>query len=216
MLFRSEYSLKVYERLNEKLKQGIVAEQEKDDSKKGLEVAREKYQAEKKNLELLKAGTRIEDIEIAAARLAQGQAELKRLTAGPREEELDQARAFKEECEARLKRIQIQLEERQIISPGDVRVEVCDFEPGDILAPGQIAAILLKPNDMWVKIYVKEHDLNKVDIGQKVEALVEFNNEKNFKSWFLRKVFSSMAEPSIAKKFDGQIIHISSDRKSVV
>ena len=205
-----EHALKTYDRLVEKLKQGIVAEQEKDDVKRSLDMNREKWQAEKKNYELLKAGFRQEEIEMAAARLGQAGAELKRLEAGPRKEELDQAEAFVQEAQARLKRIGVQLEERNIVSPTEARVEVCDLEPGDILAPGQVAIELLKPHDIWVKIYIKEHELHRVKIEQKVEVSVEIKNQRDFRSWFLRRLFASMSEPKVTRHFEGKVVHIAS------
>jgi HlyD family secretion protein len=205
-----DHSSKTYDRITERLKQGVVAEQEKDDARRSMDMARERLQAEKKNYELLKAGPRVEDIEIAAARLAQARAELKQLQAGPRKEELERAEAFMNECKARENRLKIQLEEGKIVSPTEARVEVCDLEPGNILAPGQVAVTLLKPNDLWVKIYVKGHEFHRVEVHRKVEVTVELSRERDFRSWALRQIFSFLSEPHIVKTFPGEIVHIAS------
>ena len=202
---------KTYTRLVENLQRGAVAEQERDNAKRTLDMARERFQAEKKNYELLKAGTRSEDIEIAAARLAQVRAELKRLLAGPRKQELERAKAFVQECQARLQRSMVQLEEKDILAPTLARVEVCDLEPGDILAPGQVAVVLLKPNDLWVKIYVKARELHRVQIKQKAEVVAELSRHRDYKSWVLRQFFFSiLTEPPPKKSFSGHIVHIAS------
>jgi len=113
--------------------------------------------------------------------------------------------------QAKVDRIQIQLEEQYIRSPIRARVEVCDLEPGDILAGGQVAITLLKPDDLWVKIYLKEHELHRVKIGQEVRVSIELSNYKDFRSWLLRQVFSLLSKPTTTKKFVGSVIHIASE-----
>ncbi len=219
-----DHAERSYRRIVENLQQGTVADQQRDDAKRGLEMAKQKLQTEVKNYELLKAGYRVEDVAIAVARLHQAQAELKQLQAGSRKEELDRALAFIQECEARVNRIEIQLEEcrirvppaevppeeRAIRMPTQVRLETCNLKPGDILAAGQIAATLLKPDDLWVKIYVSGRELDRIQIGQKVVAMAEFSKAKDFRSWFLKQLFSLWEKPQTYRKFQGKIVYIAS------
>lgn len=203
-----QHAKKTYERLVSQVEQKIVAQQEQDNAQRSLDMAKERLFTEKKNYELLKAGTRIEDIEIAAARLAQAQAEYKQLKAGPRQEEVDRGKALINEVEARLQRIQIQVEECYIKTPTAGQVETSDLEVGDILAAGRTAVTLMKPQDLWVKIYLKEYDLHRAKIGQSVQVLVERSRHAGFRSIALRMLLAWFTPAKEIKTFAGEVIHI--------
>lgn len=206
-----DHAERTYRRVVDNAQQSAITDQQRDDAKRTLEMSRQKLQAEMKNYQLLKAGSRVEDIAMSVARLQQTQAELKQMIAGSRKEELERAEAFIQECDARLQRIQVQLEECIITSPTNCRVEICDLEPGDILAAGQVAVRLIKPDDLWVKIYVSARELNRVQLKQTVMVVAEFSSQREFKSWLLRQIFSLWEEPRAIRQFSGSIVHISSE-----
>lgn len=206
-----EHASRSYSRLLGQAEQKIISEQDKDNALRAMNMAREKLFTEKKNYDLLRAGTRSEDVEIAAARLIQAQAELKQLAAGPRKEEVDRGKALIEEMEAKLQRLRIQQEECYISTPVAGQLEVCDLEVGDILAAGRTAATVLKPNDLWVRIYIKEHDLHRVHIGQQVDVVAERSKRTQFRSVFLNLLFSWFTPPTEIKLYQGEIVHIATE-----
>ena len=42
--------------------------------------------------------------------------------------------------------------------------------PGDIAAPNQAVALVLRADDLWVKAYISEVNLGQIHLGQKVEV----------------------------------------------
>ncbi len=205
-----QHAKKTYERVLGQVEQKIFPEQEKDNALRTLNMAQEHYYAEKKNYELLLAGTRVEDIAIAAARLAQAQAEWKRLKAGPRKEEMERAEAFLEEIKSRIDRLQIQIEECYIKSSIKGQIEVFDLEAGDILAAGRTAATIIKPHDLWVKIYIREYELHRVALSQNVSVIAEQSVNQEIRSVFLKMLFSCFSPATEKKIFTGKIVHIAS------
>ena len=186
------------------------SQREKDNALRTLEMANAQLNAETKKYQLLMSGSTSEEIAMAIQRLAQAKAEFNRLKAGPRKEEKDKAKANKEEIQAKLELIKVQLKECKIKSPIKGRVEICNLEPGDILAPGQTAVTLLKPYDLWVKIYIKEYELHRVSIGEKVDVIIEINTRAAERSIAKRIMSSFITEEPKEVTFKGKIIHIAS------
>lgn len=189
---------------------GSSSDQERDQARQQREVARARWNAEKKRYELLIAGSRPEDIAIAMHRLEQAKAEYERLKAGPRIEEQEHAKAVKEEISARIERIEAQLKECRIEAPTAGRVEICNLEPGDMLAAGQTAVTLLKPQDLWVKIYIKEYELDRVKVEQRVSVVAETSQPQKDRSIALEFLYSLVNPPPVVRVFPGRIVHIAS------
>ena len=99
------------------------------------------------NLDLLKAGTRAEDIAALEAQVAQ--------------------------TRARLQEVEVNLAEAVVHSPGKAVVNVVSVRKGDLVSPGQAVVRILRADDLWVKIFVPETDLGLVVLGQAVEVTVD-------------------------------------------
>ena len=95
------------------------------------------------------------------------------LLAGTRSERLAQARAQIAEIDA-------QLREMKIAAPTNCVLEVLSVKVGDVLAPNQSVATLLLTNYLWVRVYVPEPWLGRIQLGQQVTVRVDSHPGKDF------------------------------------
>jgi len=95
------------------------------------------------------------------------------LLAGTRAERLAQGRAQLAELDA-------QLREMKIAAPTNCVLEVLSVKAGDVLAPNQSVATLLLTNHLWVRVYVPEPWLGRIQLGQTVAVRVDSHPGKDF------------------------------------
>jgi membrane fusion protein YbhG len=119
---------------------GIVARQVYDDAATKAKTANE-------DLDLLKKGTRKEDIEAARAQLEQQQRQLAVL--------------------------QKQHAETEVKSTVSGVIQSFGLRPGDLVAPNQSVGEILEADQLWVRIYVPETMLGLVHVNQAVRVSVD-------------------------------------------
>ena len=144
----------------------LVSKQQRDTTEANWKMALAAKDNAQHKLEELKRGFRPEEIAMAKARYEQAQATVEKLERGNRREDVQAASAELSYEEARFR-------ERQVLAPSDSVVEVLDVRPGDIIAPNTPVATLLESDQIYVRIYVPETELNKVVVGQKAEIHVD-------------------------------------------
>jgi HlyD family secretion protein len=83
------------------------------------------------------------------------------LVEGTRPERLDQVRA-------QLAEIDTQLKEMRVTAPANCVLETLSVKVGDVLPPNREVATLLLPQRLWVRVYVPEIWLAKLQLGGKV------------------------------------------------
>lgn len=88
------------------------------------------------------------------------------LLAGTRPERIAQA-------EAQVREIQAQLDEMTIAAPTNAVLETLSVRAGDVLAPDQDVATLLLTNHLWVRVYVPEPWLGRIQLGDKASVSVD-------------------------------------------
>ena len=74
---------------------------------------------------------------------------------------------------AEIDEVKAQLAESTIRAPARAIIDVLPVRKGDVLAPNQTVARILKLDDLWVKIFVPETEVGKVRLGQAVEVTVD-------------------------------------------
>lgn len=124
-------------------------------------------------LDLLKAGTRPEELDEAVAELKRARAQYELLLAGTRSEDLAAAGARVLEARGKLTEAEDRLREAEVRAPERAVVEVLAVRPGDLVAPNQPLLRVLRADDLWVRVYVPETELSRVRLGQKVEVRVD-------------------------------------------
>ena len=168
-----------YDRILRLRDQGQASDEEIQTVTRGRSAAEANLAVARNQLELLREGTRAEEIAEARAALAESEQTLALLVAGPRSEEIAEAEALAEAAKADVAAVQQQIDELTIRSPFDGVVEAFDLDPGDLVAPGAPIASLLDPSTLWVRAYVPENRLS-LQIGQSVSLRVDAFPDRRF------------------------------------
>jgi HlyD family secretion protein len=104
--------------------------------------------------------------KMALAQKESTQHKLDELKRGYRPEDVAAARAALAYDQARFR-------ERQVLAPSAATVEVLDVRPGDLIAPNTPIATLLERDQIYVRIYIPETQIGRVQLGQKAEIHVD-------------------------------------------
>lgn len=168
-----------FNRVADLFERGVVSRQELDDALTNHERAGARKKAMQKQLDILLAGTRPEEIEAAEKRYEEAMARLHLLERGSRREDIEAAQARLERAQAQLKAVAIQLAETEVRAPADASVEVLDIRPGDLIASGFPIAVLQEQDEIYVQVYIPETKLGWAQLGKQVQITVDsFPDEK--------------------------------------
>ena len=160
---RSKLDFQRYETLAQK---DLVSKQQRDTAEANWKMALAQQQNYQHKLYVLKRGYRPEEIASAEAHYRETQATLDKFERGNRHEDIDLAKAAYSYDEARFR-------EREVTAPSAAIVEVLDVRPGDIIAPNTPVATLLEQDQIYVRIYIPETELGRVQVGQKAEVRID-------------------------------------------
>jgi HlyD family secretion protein len=160
---RSRVDFHRYEALAQ---QDLVSKQQRDTAEANWKMALAQQQNYQHKLDELKRGYRPEEIASAEAHYRETQATLDKFEKGNRREDVELAKAAYAYDEARFR-------ERQVVAPSAAIVEVLDVRPGDIISPNTPVATLLEQDQIYVRIYIPETELGRVQLGQKAEVRVD-------------------------------------------
>src|SRR5262249_44434290 len=154
-------------------RQGSGSRSDYDLAKGARDTAQSQTAKAKARLDLLVAGTRIEEIQQADAQVRQAQANLELLLAGTRPEDLAMAKAKVLEMQGKLNELDANLQEAVVRAPEKSIVEIVAVRKGDLVAPNQPVIRILRAQDLWVKVYVPETELSKIQLNEKVDVTVD-------------------------------------------
>ncbi|KNZ68453.1 biotin/lipoyl attachment domain-containing protein [Thermincola ferriacetica] len=160
--------LKTSQRVHKLYAKGAVAAQKVDEVDTQLKVAEE-------TLKMAKEGARKEDIEAAAAMAESAKASLEQANAGLLQTSLAEmnvaaAKAKYEQALAGLKEVEAYLKDTEIKAPAAGEVSVIYVENGELISTGMPIATITSDDSLWVEVKVRETDLDKVSLHQKVEV----------------------------------------------
>ncbi len=135
-------------------------------------VATARVAARKEQLDLLREGSRKEDIRQAEAQWQEADQACKLLEHGFRSEEIAQAEAALRAALAARDAIAQQLAELRITAPVSGTVEAIELRPGDLVPANATALTMLDRSTLWVRAYVPENRLN-LQLGQELKISVD-------------------------------------------
>lgn len=122
-------------------------------------------------------------LEVAEAKLAVAQKALDLAVIGPRKEEIAEAEARLKANEAQLALLRQQLFDAQLIAPVDAVVRTRILEPGEMASPQKPVFSLAITDPKWVRAYVSEPDLGKVQHGMAARVVVDSFPNRRFVGW---------------------------------
>jgi len=166
-----------YERLFQK---NTVAQAELDTARANYDRARGKAAAARAHSDMLTRGNRPEDIAETEALREQAKANLNLLKAGTRAEEIARLDADVAEIRSRLQEIAVNLEEAAVRAPSRSVIDVLSVRKGDLMAPGQTVARILRADDLWVRVYIPEIELGKIRLNQSATVTIDAYPGKTF------------------------------------
>jgi HlyD family secretion protein len=167
---RAKLDFQRYQALADK---DLVSKQQRDTTEANWKMSLAAKENAQHKLDELQRGFRPEEIAMSEARYLQAQATLEKFQRGNRREDVDAAQSALAYEEARYR-------ERQVLAPTAATVEVLDVRPGDLIAPNTPVATLLESDQIYVRIYVPETELNKVAVGQKAQIRVDPFDKQTF------------------------------------
>ena len=160
---------------------GVLSQQEYDNAKSAYDRAGARREAARQKLELLRAGTRQEEIARAERLFKQAAANRQLVERGARKEDIDTAKAQLERSRAMLQQIEIQLAELEVKAPSDAFVEVLQVRPGELINPNSPVATLVEVDRLWVRVYVPEPEKGNVQLGKEVSVQVDTFRGEHFR-----------------------------------
>ena len=109
----------------------------------------------------------------AATKAKTSREQLLMLQRGTRKEDIEAARAQLAQQQRRLDTLMKQRAETDVVAPNAGTVQSMVLRPGDLVAPNQPVAEILEPNELWVRVYIPETQLNLVHVGQAVRIRID-------------------------------------------
>lgn len=122
-------------------------------------------------------------LDVAEAKLVVTQKALVLAVAGPRQEEVAEAEARLRAAEAQLALLRQQLADTQLAAPVDAVVRTRLMEPGEMASPQKPVFSLAITDPKWVRAYVSEPDLGKVQPGMAASVMVDSFPDRRFDGW---------------------------------
>jgi multidrug resistance efflux pump len=170
-----------FARIEQLTKDGVVSRQDYDNAKGNLDRARGRRDAAKERLDMLREGTRREEIARAEREYKQATARKQLMERGSRKEDIDAAQAQLTRARAALEQIETQMNELEVKAPADAYVEVFRVRPGDLITANSPVATLVEIDRLWVQVYVPEPEKGFVQREQDVNVTVDSFPKERFK-----------------------------------
>jgi multidrug resistance efflux pump len=167
-----DLALKQYERAESLIGQKAISREAFDMASTEARVARSRVQVKRRTLDLLREGTRQEDVEQARAQLEESRQALELKERGYRSEEIEEAQATLRAAEAGEQAIERQIDELRIEAPVNGTIEALELQPGDLVGTNAPVISILDNSNLWVRTYVPENRLN-LRIGQELPITVD-------------------------------------------
>ncbi|MCS7065374.1 MAG: efflux RND transporter periplasmic adaptor subunit, partial [Fimbriimonadales bacterium] len=162
-----------WQRAQQLYAQGAIARVDYDRAEQEYRVAEARYRAAEANLQKIRQGARAEERAAAHARVDSARAELalaRSLEGNLRvlQERLYRARTALREAAAAWRQAQSMQALRTLEAPRDARVNRCEVEPGESVAPGVPILELVDTRSLWGEAELAQEDAGKVRVGDPV------------------------------------------------
>jgi HlyD family secretion protein len=154
---RVKNAMKSYERIRETSKAGATSRQALDNIQAQLDVEQAQLKVKEKALNLAIEGPRREDIAAAKNNL--------------------------KTLEASLSLLQIRLSDMALTSPATGVIQNRILEPGEMASPSRPVVTLALTDPKWVRAYVPEPYLGRINLGMKAKILSDSFPDQTFEGW---------------------------------
>jgi HlyD family secretion protein len=121
--------------------------------------------------------------EAAQARLQAAKEALQLAVEGPRQEDIDAAKATLQAYQAELKLARRGLKDAHLYAPSDGVIQERILEPGDMASPERPAYTLALDDPVWVRTYISETDLGRIQMGMAARVRTDSYPDKDYAAW---------------------------------
>lgn len=142
------------------------AEAERDRAR--LDFARQQELLNREAIASREFETAQAQVKVAEARVTEAAERLKLVREGPRPEAIQQARARVEQSRAAVALAETQVANTKVSSPLSGVVLAHHIEPGEFVAPGTPIVTVADTLHTWVRAYIDETDLGRIQHGEQV------------------------------------------------
>lgn len=142
--------------------------------------ARGRVKSSRDTVDMMRNGSRPQEIEEARAEWERSEAQYQLLRRGTRPEDKAAAAATVAEAQALLDEAEANLREATVTAPERCLIQTMAVRPGDLVPTGRPVVTVHRTNDMWVKVFVPATELGKLKLGQAVEVTVDSHPGKRF------------------------------------
>jgi HlyD family secretion protein len=122
-------------------------------------------------------------LDVATAQLASLKETYDLMVLGPRQEDIAAAKATLQANEAELKLAKQDLTNAKLYAPTNGIIQDRLLEPGDMASPQKPVFTLALNDPLWVRAYVSETDLGKIQQGMKAEVTTDSFPDKRYEGW---------------------------------
>jgi HlyD family secretion protein len=119
-------------------------------------------------------------LQVAEAALEQAEEQLALVEEGPRSETIRGQRAAVAQARANVARAEAALTAAVVVAPFAGVVTIRHREPGEAVTPGAPVVTLLAPDDRWVRIYVREDQMGRVQLGGRAEIVTDTYPDRTY------------------------------------
>src|SRR6266508_4435639 len=151
----------------------LVAQQDVDRAREAYEVSAAQERTARERLALTLEGPRRHQIEAARAEVQAAEERLALLLAGPRPEQVEAARGQLAQAQFALAMARSRLKETTVASPIDGLVLRKNLEVGETANPGVSILTLMNPREVWVRAYVPEEQIGRIQLGESAHVTVD-------------------------------------------
>lgn len=162
-----------YERQKRLFEREVTSAREFEGAEAAAKVARAALRSAEERHLLVQEGPRAEQVDQARAALGQARQSLALVVAGPRREAVDQARARLQQAREALALAETRLGYATITAPLSGVVLSENVEAGEYVSPGTPVVTVGDLDHVWLRAYVPETELGRVQVGQGVRVTAD-------------------------------------------
>jgi HlyD family secretion protein len=122
-------------------------------------------------------------LNVAEARLQAAQEAYDLMVLGPRQEDIASAKASLQGDEAALALAQCELADAKLYAPARGVIQNRILEPGDMASPARPVFTFALDDPVWVRAYVDEPEMGKIQPGMKAEITTDSFPGKRYAGW---------------------------------
>jgi HlyD family secretion protein len=150
----AQFAEKSFARIQNLYKEGVVPEQQRDETETKMKAARETANAAKSQWQKAEKGAREEDREAALALVHR--------------------------ADAAIQEVNAYLAETTINAISDGEVSGVNVEEGELVSTGFPVVTIINPDDIWVTLFIREDYLSRFKIGNTFTAVIPGLNSNQY------------------------------------